>query len=350
MITRHLLMCPANGHSYLYLPEDPLRRITGVATGLVMAAGTLAYASPAHAAVATKITIRTDHAPAYIGDEVTVSGKLTRSSGSALSGRDVLINVAGKRKIVRTNSDGLYIAEFRVPKSGTFTAEYLGSDSYDESAAATAYYALQYRTFIDKFSASPRPVEQNKPVTITGRTNRIAVAGDERLAGAGLDLLFTGDGSTWSYVSSTTSDKKGQFRFTPTAGQSGTWKVVLKPNLVADGWLQTERSAKVDARYRTSVSASSAKSVRYKGKLRVHGELERKVDGSWANFGGVKVAVYQRVSGSKKWKLQGWAWVDRKGRFSKRFTAKRDGRWKVVYHGSATHLGDSSRTWFVNVR
>ncbi|WP_106396673.1 hypothetical protein [Actinocorallia populi] len=327
-----------------------MRRITGVATGLALVVGGLAYASPAHAAVATKITIRTDRAPAHIGDEVTVSGKLTRSSGSALGGRDVLLNVAGKRKIVRTNSDGLYIAEFRVPKSGTFTAEYLGSDSYDESAAATAYYALQYRTFVDGFSASPRPIEQNKTLTITGRTNRIAVSGDERLTGAGLDLLFTGDGNNWSYVSSTTSDNKGRFRFTPTVGQDGTWKVVLKPNLVADGWLQAEREVWVDSRYRTSVSGTSAKSVRYKGKIRVHGELERKVDGAWGAYGGVKVGVYQRVSGSKKWRLQGWAWVNKKGEFSKRFTVKRDGRWKVVYQGNGSHLSDSSRTWFVNVR
>lgn len=321
-----------------------------MATGLALVAGGLVHASPAHAAVATKITIRTDHAPAHIGDEVTVSGKLTRSSGTALRGQNVLLNVGGKRKIVTTNSDGLYIAEFRVPKSGAFTAEFLGSDSYDESAAATAYYALQYRTFIDKFSASPRPVEQNKPLTITGRTNRIGVSGDERLTGAGLDLIFTGDGSNWSYVSSATSDSKGRFRFTPTAGQEGTWKVVLKPNLVADGWLQTERQVWVDARYRTSVSGTSAKSVRHKGKIRVHGELERKVNGSWAGFGGVKVGVYQRVSGSKKWRLQGWVPVDGKGRFSKRFTVRKDGRWKVVYHGNGSHLGDSSRTWFVNVR
>lgn len=321
-----------------------------MATGLALVAGSLVYASPAHAAVGTKITIRTDHAPAYIGDEVTVSGKLTSSGGAALKKRNVLLNVAGKRKIVTTNSEGLYIAEFKVPKSGTFTAEFLGEGKYDESAASTAYYALQYRTFIDKFSASPRPVEQNKPVSITGRTNRVALAGNERLSGADLDLLFTADGHNWSYVSSATSDSKGRFRFTPIAGQKGRWKVVLKPNLVADGWRQSEASVWVDARYRTSVSATSAKKVRYKGKIRVHGELERKVDGVWRNFGGVKVGVYERVSGSKKWRLRGWVKVNGKGKFSKRFTVTRDGRWKVVFKGNGAHLGDSSGTWFVDVR
>jgi len=331
-----------------------LRRITGMATGLALVAGSLVYASPAYAAVKTKITVRTDHAPAYIGDEVTVSGKLTDSKGVPLGGQYVILAVAGDEKGVFTNSEGLYITELRVPRSGALTARYLGDrinrTEYGKSAASTAYYALQYRTFIDKFSASPRPVEQNKPVSITGRANRVAVSGNERLAGANLDLLFTGDGHNWSYVSSTTSDNKGRFRFTPTAGQEGTWKVVLKPNLVADGWLQAQRSVWVDARYRTSVSGTSAKKVRYKGKIRVHGELERKVDGVWRNFGGVKVGVYERVSGSKKWRLRGWVKVNGKGEFSKRFTVTRDGRWKVVFKGNGAHLGDSSGTWFVDVR
>ncbi|MEO3786247.1 hypothetical protein ABGB12_23210 [Actinocorallia sp. B10E7] len=328
-----------------------MRRITGVATSLFLVAGSLAYTSPAHAAVATKITIKSDHAPGYIGDEVTVSGKLTRSSGTALKGQNVLLNVAGKRKIVTTNSDGLYIAEFKVPKSGAFTAEFLGAGSYDESAASTAYYALQYRTFIDDFKASPRPIEQNKALNITGRTNRVAVSGNEKLAGAGLDLLYSGGGGNWSYVSSTTSDGNGRFRFTPIVGQDGTWKVVLKPNLVADGWLQTERDVWVDSRYKTSVSASvTPKNVRYKGKVKVYGTLKHKVDGTWRSFGGVKVAVYQRVKGSSKWRFQGWAWVSGDGKFSKRFTVKRDGYWKAVYRGDGANFYDSSSSKYVNVR
>lgn len=328
-----------------------MRRFTGVATGLILVAGSLAYASPAQAAVATKVTIKTDHAPAHIGDEVTVSGKLTRSSGAVLKGQSILLNVAGKRRIVTTNSDGLYIAEFLVPKSGAFTAEFLGSGSYDESVAATAYYALQYRTFIDKFSASPRPIEQNKPLNITGRTNRIAVGGNEKLAGAGLDLLYSGDGNNWSYVSSTNSDGNGRFRFTPIVGQDGTWKVVLKPNAVADGWLQTARDIWVDSRYKTSVSVSvTPKNVRYKGKVKVYGTLKHKVDGSWASFGGVKVAVYHRVKGSKKWSFKGWAQVSGKGKFSKRFTAKRDGYWKAVYKGNGANFSDNSSSKYVNVR
>ena len=328
-----------------------MRRITSVATGLVLVAGSLAFAAPAHAAVATKVTIRTDHAPSYIGDEVTVSGKLTRSSGTALKGQPILLNIAGKRKIVNTNSDGLYIAEFTVPKSGAFTAEFLGSDSYTESTAATAYYAIQYRTFIDGFSATPRPIEQNKPLSITGHTNRVAATGNQRLPGAGLDLLFSGDGANWSYVSSTTSDGSGRFRFTPIVGQDGTWKVVLKPNIVADGWLQSERGVWVDSRYKTSVSASvTPKNVRYKGKVKVYGTLKHKADGVWSVFGGVRVAVYHRDKGSKKWRFQGWISVGGNGKFSKKFTVKRDGYWKVTFNGNGANFRDSSDSKYVNVR
>src|SRR5688572_23817929 len=83
-------------------PGGFVRRLTSIATGLALAAGSLALASPASAAVATKVSVKVDHAPAYVGDEVTANGKLTRSNGRALRGKNLLLTYGGGKKIVTT--------------------------------------------------------------------------------------------------------------------------------------------------------------------------------------------------------------------------------------------------------
>ncbi|ROO90653.1 hypothetical protein EDD29_8388 [Actinocorallia herbida] len=325
-------------------------RIIAVSTGLALLAGGLAFAPPAYAAAGSTLTIKVAAPPAFIGDEVTVTGKLT-SGGKALADRDVLVDVAGKRQIVETNGQGLYIAELRVPRSGAFTADFFGDSSYNESTAATPFYNVVYRTGIDGFGAQPRPVAQNKPVNITGRLYRSGLAGREALSGARLDLLFSPDGQNWSYVASAATDGKGKFRFAPTVAQDGTWLVTLPANSAADGWAATEKKIWVDSRYPTRLSASATpKKVKYKGKVRVYGSLGHKVDGLWAALGRVHVAVYFRAKGSSKWRFKDDAWVGADGRYGKKFTATRDGYWRTVYKGTGADFRVTSGKTYVDVR
>ncbi|MCD0452521.1 hypothetical protein LO762_25530 [Actinocorallia sp. API 0066] len=324
-------------------------RIFAVPVGIALIAGGLAFAPPAYAAVGTAITIRVDEAPKYIGDSVTVSGKLTRTGGAALPSRDILVNVAGKRTIVRTNTQGLYIAELVVPRSGAYTAEYLGDTAYDESTRATPYYPVHYRTGIDEFTASPKPVAQNKPVNIAGRAFRVGLKGKEALTGASVDLHFSGDGKNWSYVGTSALDAKGRFRFAPTVAQDGTWYVVLEANPTPDGWTRTQRSVWIDSRYPTRLSvAATPKNVKKNAKVRLHGALGHRVDGVWRPLGKVRVTVYFKPKGGK-WRSQGTAWVSANGKYSKKFKTPRDGWWRTVYQGNGANFKVTSKNVWVNV-
>ncbi|GAB2868376.1 hypothetical protein GCM10022221_81610 [Actinocorallia aurea] len=326
-------------------------RIIAVPTGLALLAGGLAFAPPAYAAVGSTLTIKVSEAPAYIGDEITVTGKLTSSAGKALADRDILVNVAGKRQIVETNGQGLYITELKVPKSGAFTADFFGDSSYNESTATTPYYTVVYRSGIDDFGAKPRPVAQNKPLNISGRAYRSGLAGREALAGAQIDLLFSADGQNWSWVAAGTSDAKGRFRFAPTVAQDGTWLVVLAGNGAADGWAKAERKIWVDSRYPTRLSAhATPKKVSYKGRVKLYGSLGHKVDGIWAALGKVHVGVYFRAKGSGKWTFKGNAWVGADGKYGKKFTATRDGYWRTVYKGTGADFKVTSGKTYVDVR
>ncbi|GAB3661575.1 hypothetical protein GCM10027589_23960 [Actinocorallia lasiicapitis] len=329
-----------------------MRKITSLATGFALLGG-LVYASPALAApIATKVTINVNHAPGHIGDEVTIYGKLTKASGGALKGRQLLINAAGKRKIVTTNGEGGYITDVKVPHSGAFTAEFLGDDDANESAAATQTYTIQYKTAIFQLAAKPKPVERNTAVAITGRTFKFGVNGDAQETGnAGLDLQYSTDGRNWNYSASTTSDGKGWFRFTPIAGADATWRVILKPNYTADGLLGAQRDIRVDTRWRTGLSAKvTPKNLRKGKKVTVYGNLTHKVDGIWGPLGKVRVAVYFRAKGSKKWKFRGWVTVGGNGKYGKKFVAAKDGYWRVAFHGNGDNFARTSGATYVNVR
>src|SRR4051812_1309550 len=167
-------MCPSRFRSARGTPRHPpggfVRRLTSIATGFALAAGSLALASPASAAVATKVSVKIDHTPAYIGDEVTANGKLTRSNGRAIGGKNLLLTYGGGKKIVTTNGDGLWIAEI-APRSGAIQIEFLGDGSYGESTAATPNYTLQFRTSIIGFRIKPNPIVKNTTTKITGHVD-----------------------------------------------------------------------------------------------------------------------------------------------------------------------------------
>ncbi|GAA3212540.1 hypothetical protein [Actinocorallia longicatena] len=335
-----------------------MRKIGTAATSLALAAGSLTFASPALAAPATSvITIESiNHAPNYIGDSVTIVGSLSKANGDGITGRPVLLDAAGNDKIVTTTDDGLFVAKLKFPKSGVLSARFLGDGSYKKSSATTQNYAIQYRTAIYNFKARPNPVEKNQAFSITGTTYRIGLDSDlhdqSQRTSAGLDLLTSTDGGkVWNWVASANSNGDGGFRFTQTAGGDARWRVVLKPNPVADGLLGTQREVWVDARYRTSLSAKvGPRNIRKGKKITVSGKLVHKVDGHWSALGKVRVAVLFRAKGSKTWKFKGWAWVGANGKYSKKIKDTRDGYWRVKYHGSGSNFVAYSGTTYVNVR
>jgi hypothetical protein len=325
-----------------------VRRLTSIATGLALAAGSLALASPASAAVATKVSIKVDHAPAYVGDEVTANGKLTRSNGAVLRGKNLLLTYGGGKKIVTTNRDGLWIAEI-APKSGAIQIEFLGDGSYGESTAATQTYTLQYRTAISGFRIKPNPIVKNTITKISGHVDTLVGSKRSPLGNAGVDLFWSPDGKTWNWSAAAAANGSGNFYFNPTVGEDSLWKVVVKANLTADGNLSTEAAGRVDTRFKTGLSFwADPKNIRYGRKLTVHGKLVH-YDGAWVPFGG-RVAVYFRAKGAKNYRFKGWASVGSNGKYSKRFKATRDGYWRAIYGGNGENFRIISTRRYVNVK
>jgi len=324
-----------------------VRRLTSIATGLALAAGLLALASPASAAVATKINIKVDHAPVYVGDEITANGKLTRSNNTALGGKNLLLTYGGGKQIVTTNGQGLWIAEI-APKSGPVQIEFLGDGSYGDSTASTQSFTLQYRTAISHFSLKS-PIVKNAISKITGHVDTLFGSKRSPLPNAGVDLYWSTDGKTWNWNAAAAANASGNFYFNPIVGSDSLWKVVVKANYAADGNLSTEAVGKVDTRYKTGLSFwADPKNIKYGKKLTVHGKLLH-YNGKWVAFGG-RVAVYFRAKGTKKYKFKGWAYVNSKGQFSKKFKDTKDGYWRGTYLGNGENFRITSPSRYVNVK
>lgn len=325
-----------------------MRRLTSITTGLALAAGSLALASPASAAVATKISVKVDHAPAFVGDEVTTNGKLTRSNGTALGGKNLLLTYGGGKKIVTTNGDGLWIAEI-APKSGAIQIEFLGDSRYADSTAATQNYTLQYRTAISGFRIKPNPIVKNTITKISGHVDTLAGGRRSPLGNAGVDLFWSPDGKTWNWTAAVAANGSGNFYFNPTVGEDSLWKAVVKANLAADGNLSTEAIGRVDTKFRTGLSFwADPRNIAYGRKLTVHGKLVH-YDGAWVPFGG-RVAVYFRARGSRHYTFRGWAYVRSNGQYSKKFKDTRDGYWRATYGGNGENFRITSTRRYVNVK
>ncbi|KAB2350955.1 GH25 family lysozyme [Actinomadura rudentiformis] len=73
-------------------------------------------------------------------------------------------------------------------------------------------------------------------------------------------------------------------------------------------------------------------------------------NGGWKGLPGKRVNVYFRAKGSAKWVYAGAVTTDRYGKFRKRFTAKRDGSWRVAFWGGPRYFGTTSGSDYVDVR
>ncbi|RMI36699.1 hypothetical protein EBO15_37895 [Actinomadura harenae] len=95
--------------------------------------------------------------------------------------------------------------------------------------------------------------------------------------------------------------------------------------------------------------------VRKGGKVKLSGRLSwmrpDRLDahGLPTALGRRKVVFSFQARGSKKWSYLGSGRTDRYGRFSSRFTARRDGTWRVAFAGDGRLLADSASD-YVDVR
>ncbi|MCP2341609.1 hypothetical protein [Actinomadura rupiterrae] len=338
-----------------------MRRVVVVVAGAVVTVGGAGIAPASAAVQATRVSLWTNPAPALVGDEVVLVGKLERRAGTSWTGlgaqpvRLAVTDAQGRERAylgtVISNADGTYTRTVRAPLSGYWSARYqpASGDGYGASATHTAWYALHYQTAITGYMAGPRVAGLGTTITVQGRVTRRGATATGPLAGATVGLYWAKDGKTWHWTANTTTNGSGGFVFRPRVMADGYWATVLPA--ASDNLSATSGVAYVDGRFRTRVGLSAKPSpVRRGSTLTLSGTLQQ-VDatGKAHPLAGRWVRIYIRTSGSKV-RLLGTVKTGKAGTYAFKYRPLTSARFETYWPGDENFLRSVTSWRAVKVR
>ncbi|MGY5114410.1 hypothetical protein ACWC2H_00800 [Streptomyces sp. 900105755] len=329
---------------------DPSAQVTGTA------ACTLA---PALARIdgAVSLNAKTSASPVRSGATVTLSGRATWTEQASpytvhpLAGRTIQVTYhdGGSTPAVTTSvvtgADGSYSVQVTVSRPGSFSLASAAEAPYFTNAWADVTQQVQMPLSITGFKAT---LGADHKVTAGGKL-AATVSRSPGLAGQAVDLEYSANGRTgWTRVATGKAAADGSF----TIGAANR----------ASGWYRAHHRAsttyqdQVSNAVKKSRTASRITSLKItpqpvtKGKtLTLTGVLQHNTT-AWKAYGGQRVAVLFRATGSTTWKTVTTVTTNSTGHFTAKPKATRDGTWVIDYAGNSTHFASRSAQDFVDVR
>lgn len=318
----------------------------------------------------TRISVAVSPAPKVIGEKVNVTGHLERQTTdggwTGAPGQVVTVSYEESGTTARTpaakgttDADGDYTIPVTVPAGAYWSVQtpytyqrpggVSGYGPYLGTNAATEFLPAEYRTQVVGLNVSPEPAGKGSPVIARGRMQRILADGSTAPSDSGIvELQFSTDGKTWTTVNGVNPGTDGNFVITEKAVRDGYWRAYPDP----DSGITTASSADyVDVRYRTAISSfnASPEPIRKGSRLTVTGLLKRYTT-AWKAYTGQTIKIYFRLDGSSAWTYEGSAKTGSTGRFTRGFTAAKDGTWCAVYAGNSTYMPLTGSGDHVDVR
>ncbi|GLF99547.1 HtaA domain-containing protein [Streptomyces yaizuensis] len=205
---------------------------------------------------------------------------------------------------------------------------------------------------LTSFNAAPEPVAKGEKLTVTGTLQTMGSTDDTWRPLARTSLVIesrpTG-GKTWSRAATVTTGTKGTFSAKVTTTKDSDWRARYAGT--ADRAASVSSTDNVDVRLRTAVSGfnASPEPVRKGRTITASGTL-RNLDGSWKDAASQSVTIWFKADGAKSWSRQATVRTNGKGKFSKAFTAKKDGNWRAEFVATPSRLGSVSGSDWVDVR
>ncbi|MFJ6217089.1 hypothetical protein ACIQGZ_27715 [Streptomyces sp. NPDC092296] len=304
------------------------------------------------------LTAKTSATRVLSGATVTVSGVADWQENAApgtrhpLAGRTVTLtyddggDLPAAKATAVTGADGSFSARFTVRRPGNFSVSTAAEQPYLSNAWASVPLQVQLPVAVTGFHAV---LGADHRVTATGKL-AATVAGSPRVTGQSVDLEYSATGKTgWKRLATASVGATGSFKVSATTTHlSGWYRVHHRAGAAfqdrASGGV---RLARTNARV-VSVKISPQPVAKGK-KVTVKGVLQQGTT-AWRAYGKQRVAVVFRAQGSTAWRTVAKAVTDRKGRFSVKVKATKDGTWAVSFAGDAGHFAARSALDFVDVR
>ncbi|GAA3986507.1 hypothetical protein GCM10023085_80790 [Actinomadura viridis] len=323
--------------------------------------------------LATRVSIAASPATPLVGETVTLTGLLEwqgpDGAWEPLPGKPVWVRfhdldtwAVRELGTMPTGTDGRFTATATVTASGYYDAIFPPETGYTASSATTHTVWTRSRTAVVESDAGPEPVAAGATVTLRAKVVRYDAAG-ARVPAARVPavLQFSPDGLQWQNIPfEKLTGADGRLILSGTATRDGYWRArydggpymggggtTVGTDEPSSGWADH-----VDVRYATRISSfnASPEPVRKGATITVQGRLDRLV-GSWKPAAaGAAINIYFKPSGSSAWTTMTGTKTDGSGRFTRTFTASKDGTWLATYKGSATYLGSQGPGDHVDVR
>ncbi|MFF7471060.1 hypothetical protein [Streptomyces sp. NPDC008092] len=306
---------------------------------------------------AVSLGARTSASPVDSGATVTLSGKATWTEQVSpytvhpLAGRTIQVTYSdgGSAPAVTTSTvtgaDGSYSVQVTVTRPGSFSLSTSSEAPYFDNAWGDVTQQVRMPLSIKGFKAT---LGADHKVTAAG-TLAATVSRSPGPAGQAVDLEYSANGRTgWTRVATGKAAADGSFSIAAANRASGWYRAHHRAS--------TAYQDQVTSAVKKSRTASRVTSLKItpqpvaKGKtLTVTGVLQHDTT-AWKAYGGQRVAVLFRATGSTTWKTVTTATTNSTGHFTAKPKAAKDGTWVIDYAGNSTHFASRSAQDFVDVR
>ncbi|MGW7423404.1 hypothetical protein ACWGJB_25780 [Streptomyces sp. NPDC054813] len=306
---------------------------------------------------AVSIGARTSASPVRSGATVTLSGKATWTEQVSpytvhpLAGRTIQVSYADGGSVPAvtttavTGADGSYSVKVTVTRPGSFSLGTSAEAPYLSNAWADVTQQVQMPLSITGFKAT---LGADHKVTAAGKL-AATVSRSPGLGGQAVDLEYSADGRTgWTRVATGKANADGSFTISASNRASGWYRAHHRASTTYQDQVTTAVKKSRTASRITSLKITPQPVA--KGKtLTVTGVLQHHTT-AWKAYGGQRVAVLFRATGTTTWKTVTTAATNSTGHFTAKPKATRDGTWAIDYAGNSTHFAARSAQDFVDVR
>ncbi|WP_147341563.1 peptidase associated/transthyretin-like domain-containing protein [Actinomadura logoneensis] len=296
------------------------------------------------------------------GTKFAYTGRVRRQDGRPVAGVGVIVTECRNGDLcytgtVRTDPDGRFRSN-AVAVAPSVVDAALFSDLYSVARVPTIRYDVRYETRVTDMNVR---LEQNSSgwveadIRIQRKTTRWEP--DAGLYNAVALYFRPKGGTTWTRQNGCgVSDDDGWIRrcVAPSPGD-GDWQARVALTDSTRPSVSVPRALTMRYPTRFDMFDAAPEPVRKGGTVKLSGYLYwMKPDGRGSlglpkALGKRKIAFYFQARGSKTWSRLGSGTTSRYGWFSSRFTARRDGTWRVAFAGDGRLLATSAND-YVDVR
>ncbi|REE97482.1 hypothetical protein [Thermomonospora umbrina] len=312
--------------------------------------------------VPTRLSVEaTPQGTVFPGDVITVTGKAEwqHRSGEWLPITTRRIQVrCGTSTYVRPAADGTFRVDHKLTDRCAVTATLERATRAEALEAAHAVANptpdVHLRTRFQQVSPWPAVVARGDRVSVSGRLVSQKQSWGHTVHDARVRLEFSRDGQNWVTVDEgPTESNNSAFDLSAPARYNGHWRIRAVSLPDHHTLPETVTSGLVNVKDKTRVTGLNAfpEPITRGRALLVQGTLQwRALDGVWHGLRDRRVTVYFQAKGTKTWRAMGTAGTDARGRLGKRFTATRDGSWRVAFTGGPFYTPTTSSADYVDVR